>query len=224
MADGRRPKAQCMTLTLTDIRKHFGATRALDGVTLALRPGPRPCAGGGERRRQEHADARAGRRAACRRRHDGDRRHAVRPDRPARGARSRHRADPPGTLALRPPHGCREHPARPRTTPRRALRPCRRASRGRARARAIPPSGVASRSRCRGSADCGAAGRRDLPGGVGAGTRGADGRAHEQPAARGRRAAVRPHPATAIGWRRGGVHQPLPRGSSGHRRRSLDPA
>jgi ribose transport system ATP-binding protein len=28
-----------MTLTLTDIRKHFGATRALDGVTLAVRPG-----------------------------------------------------------------------------------------------------------------------------------------------------------------------------------------
>jgi ABC-type sugar transport system ATPase subunit len=28
-----------MMLTLTDIRKHFGATRALDGVTLAIRPG-----------------------------------------------------------------------------------------------------------------------------------------------------------------------------------------
>ncbi|AMY11389.1 Ribose import ATP-binding protein RbsA [Luteitalea pratensis] len=28
-----------MMLTLTDIRKHFGATRALDGVTLAVRPG-----------------------------------------------------------------------------------------------------------------------------------------------------------------------------------------
>jgi len=28
-----------MTLTLTDIRKHFGATRALDGVTLTVRPG-----------------------------------------------------------------------------------------------------------------------------------------------------------------------------------------
>ena len=28
-----------MMFTLTDIRKHFGATRALDGVTLAIRPG-----------------------------------------------------------------------------------------------------------------------------------------------------------------------------------------
>jgi ribose transport system ATP-binding protein len=28
-----------MMLTLADIRKHFGATRALDGVTLAVRPG-----------------------------------------------------------------------------------------------------------------------------------------------------------------------------------------
>ena len=44
---------------------------------------------------------------------------AVRAGWSARGARGRHRADPPGALALRPPHGGREHPARSRTPPRR---------------------------------------------------------------------------------------------------------
>ena len=118
-----------------------------------------------------------------------------RPGVAARREPPRHRADPPGAVALPAPDGRREHPAGPRAGALRAssIRAAADARTSDA-ARQLPAPRAAAAPHRRGAADRGAAGGRDLPRARVATPHPADGRADEQPAARRRGAPVRADP------------------------------
>ncbi len=152
-------------------------------------------------------------RSRCR--HDDHRRAAVCAFVAARCEAARHGAHPSGAVALRSPDGRREHPDGPRAGARSGWldRSAMAREAGAVLEAFHHPELHADRLRPR-AADRGAAGRRDLPRDGRARVHRADGRADQQPAARGRRAAVRAHPAAARSRRGDRLHQSFPRGSS----------
>ena len=125
-----------VVLELAASRKRFGATVALDGVDLDAAPRRGARAHRRERRGQEHADERPRRRARARRAaRCARRRGRTRPASPLEARAPRHRAHPPGAVALPAPHGGGEHPAR--RSSRRARGWLDRARERAARARAV---------------------------------------------------------------------------------------
>ena len=188
------------------VSKRFGATQALEDVSLTLQAGRDPRAARRERRRQVDADQDHDRRPATGHRGDAVDGGEVGP----RGAlqdaqRSRRRGDLPGAEDLPGPVGRREHLHRPsrswpgRSTARRMrreaerdARPARRPAR-RGRAGARPDAG-------------GAADRRDRQGPLARGARADHGRADGVALRPRGAAAVRDRRLPAAGGRRDPVH------------------
>ena len=110
-------------LQFTDVRKSFGAVKALRGVTFGVAEGEAHGAHGRERRRQVHAAEDPRRHPPAGRRRGALARRAAAPRQPARSARARHRHGLPGDAVLPEPHGRGQHLRRTRAHARRTAAP-----------------------------------------------------------------------------------------------------